>query len=169
MQEKPVLFGDIDGAISLWDLESNARPDGALHNVDGIVLFLSSAARNHLLARGAVSSAGAAAARSPPTAHALALPGPLPFLPFERNVRGHAAHAARPIASGGCAGARADVYGGAPRGNARGVHSEDETRYDPDEDPDTDAATTPDEVEQDSQRDQAEGSEEQVGGDHGTG
>jgi hypothetical protein len=39
------------------------------------------------------------------------------------------------------------------------VHFETEQQYDPDEDPDTESATTPEEVEHDSERDQAEGDE----------
>ena len=43
--------------------------------------------------------------------------------------------------------------------NALDVH-DTERDYDPNEDPDTDAATTPEEVEEDSDRDQAEGGRE---------
>ena len=50
MQAKPVLFVDIDGVISLWGFDSNARPEGAFHNVDGAMHFLSADAGIHLLA-----------------------------------------------------------------------------------------------------------------------
>ena len=50
MREKPVLFVDIDGVISLCGSDSNARPAGAFHNVDGVMHFLSSDAANPLLA-----------------------------------------------------------------------------------------------------------------------
>jgi hypothetical protein len=39
------------------------------------------------------------------------------------------------------------------------VHPETEQQYDADEDPDTETATTPEEVGRDSERDQAEGDE----------
>ena len=32
-----MLFVDIDGVISLWGSESNTRPAGALHNLDGVM------------------------------------------------------------------------------------------------------------------------------------
>ena len=47
--DKPVLFVDIDGVISLWDLDSYGCPPGALHNVDAVIHFLSSDTGNHLL------------------------------------------------------------------------------------------------------------------------
>jgi hypothetical protein len=50
MQVKPVLFVDIDGVISLWNFDSDGRPDGAFHNVDGVMHFLSADAGIHLLA-----------------------------------------------------------------------------------------------------------------------
>ncbi len=68
MQDKPLLFVDIDGVISLWGFDSNARPAGAFHNVDGVIHFLSSDAGIHLLAlaAGASTSSGAAAGRRRP-------------------------------------------------------------------------------------------------------
>jgi len=42
MQDKPLLFVDIDGVISLWAFDSNARPAGAFQNMDGVIPFLSS-------------------------------------------------------------------------------------------------------------------------------
>lgn len=51
MQDKPLLFVDIDGVISLWGFDSNARPAGAFHNVAGVAHFLSADTGIHLLAR----------------------------------------------------------------------------------------------------------------------
>ena len=42
------------------------------------------------------------------------------------------------------------------------MHSDFERQYDPDEDPDTDAATTPDDLEGDTEQEQAEGSDAEV-------
>jgi hypothetical protein len=50
MQANPLLFVDIDGVISLWGFDTNARPDGVFHNVDGVMHCLSAGAGNHLLA-----------------------------------------------------------------------------------------------------------------------
>lgn len=49
IRDKPLLFIDIDGVISLWGFDPNSRPDGAFHPVEGIVHFLSAAAARHLL------------------------------------------------------------------------------------------------------------------------
>ena len=46
--DKPVLLVDVDGVISLWGWDSDERPDGAWHNVEGIGHFLSSTAAQHL-------------------------------------------------------------------------------------------------------------------------
>ncbi len=48
LQDKPLLFVDIDGVISLWGFALDTRPAGAFHDVDGIMHFLSDAARGHL-------------------------------------------------------------------------------------------------------------------------
>ena len=39
---------DIDGVISLWGFQSDERPEGQWHNVEGIGHFLSSSAAAHL-------------------------------------------------------------------------------------------------------------------------
>ena len=49
MQEKPVLYVDVDGVISLWGFELDNRPPGSFAAVDGIPHFLSAAAGAHLL------------------------------------------------------------------------------------------------------------------------
>jgi hypothetical protein len=89
MQDKPLLFVDIDGVISLWGFDSNARPAGAFHNVDGIIHFLSSDAGIHLLALAEhfalVWCSGWEEKAEEHLPHALALPGGLPFLTFARN------------------------------------------------------------------------------------
>lgn len=94
MQEHPVLFVDIDGVISLWGFDMNVRPEGAFHNVDGVMHFLSSGAGNHLLALSdrfeLVWCSGWEEKANDHLPHALALPGELPFLSFDRNPgRGH--------------------------------------------------------------------------------
>ncbi|MEA2194706.1 MAG: hypothetical protein QOG42_1140 [Solirubrobacteraceae bacterium] len=89
MQDKPLLFVDIDGVISLWGFDSYARPAGAFHNVDGVIHFLSSDAGTHLLALAEeydlVWCSGWEEKAEEHLPHALALPGGLPFLSFPRN------------------------------------------------------------------------------------
>ena len=92
--EKPVLFVDIDGVISLWGWESNARPAGAFHNVDGVMHFLSSDAGNHLLGLRhrfeLVWCSGWEEKADDHLPYALSLPAGLPFLSFGRDpARGH--------------------------------------------------------------------------------
>ncbi len=53
MQEKPLLFVDIDGVVSLWGFDMDVCPIvGAWHSIDGISHFLSSRAAAHLQALG---------------------------------------------------------------------------------------------------------------------
>jgi len=89
MQAKPVLFVDIDGVVSLWGFDSNARPAGAFHNVDGVTHFLSSAAGMHLLDLHErfelVWCSGWEEKAEEYLPRVLALPRGLPFLTFARN------------------------------------------------------------------------------------
>jgi HAD domain in Swiss Army Knife RNA repair proteins len=94
MQANPVLFVDIDGVISLWGFEYNAYPEGAFHNVDGVMHFLSRGAGNHLLALSErfelVWASGWEDRANDHLLHVLGLPRELPFLSFDRNPgRGH--------------------------------------------------------------------------------
>ncbi len=89
MREKPVLFVDIDGVISLWGFDSDERPAGAFHNVDGVMHFLSSDAGRHLLGLHdrfeLVWCSGWEEQADEHLPHALSLPGGLPFLSFEQD------------------------------------------------------------------------------------
>jgi hypothetical protein len=94
MQDKPLLFIDIDGVISLWGFDTNVRPAGAFHNVDGVMHFLSSDAGNHLLGLRdrfeLVWCSGWEEKADDHLPYALSLPAGMPFLSFERNPgRGH--------------------------------------------------------------------------------
>ncbi|HEX8157981.1 MAG TPA: HAD domain-containing protein [Solirubrobacteraceae bacterium] len=94
MRDKPLLFVDIDGVISLWGWESNVCPAGAFHDVDGIMHFLSGVAGNHLLALmpsfDLVWCSGWEEKANDHLPRSLGLPGELPFLSFDRNPgRGH--------------------------------------------------------------------------------
>lgn len=92
LRHKPLLFVDIDGVISLWGFDSNDRPAGAFHNVDGVIHFLSSGAGIHLLALAdgfeLVWCSGWEEKADEHLPHLLGLPAALPFLRFPRAERG---------------------------------------------------------------------------------
>ena len=94
-QDKPLLFVDIDGVISLWGFTSNDRPAGAFHNVDGIMHFLSHAARIHLHALASafelVWCSGWEERANEYLPGALGVHA-LPFLSFERTPSPEGAH-----------------------------------------------------------------------------
>jgi hypothetical protein len=95
MQEDPVLFVDIDGVISLSGLDTDARPEGVIHNVDGVLHVLSAGAGNHLLALSErfelVWASGWEDKANEHLPYALALPRELPFLSFDHTPdAGHA-------------------------------------------------------------------------------
>jgi hypothetical protein len=47
--DKPLLFVDIDGVISLFGFQADRRPAGIWLNVDGVVHLISATASEHLL------------------------------------------------------------------------------------------------------------------------
>jgi hypothetical protein len=89
MEDKPMLFVDVDGVISLWGFDSDRRPPGAFHAVDGVVHFLSEDAGKHLQALGdrfdLVWCTGWEEKANEHLVVALGLPGPLPFLELDRH------------------------------------------------------------------------------------
>lgn len=89
MLDKPLLFVDIDGVISLWGFASDSRPAGAFHDVDGVIHFLSADAGISLLALAGgfdlVWCSGWEEKADEHLPHALALPAGLPFLSFSRD------------------------------------------------------------------------------------
>ncbi len=115
MQEKPLLYVDVDGVISLWGFPPDERPPGAFAVVDGIPHFLSQEAGGHLLALAErfelVWCTGWEEKANEHLLRPLGLAGPLPYLSFDehrgpgRTTPGHGklgaleAHAgARPLA-----------------------------------------------------------------------
>jgi hypothetical protein len=93
--DRPLLLVDVDGVISLWGFERSAAPAGAFLTVDGMLHFLSATAGAHLLRLAEtfelVWCTGWEERANEYLPSALGLPGPLPFLSFDRNPgRGHA-------------------------------------------------------------------------------
>jgi hypothetical protein len=84
--DKPLLFVDIDGVISLFGFPAAERPAGTWLNVDGVPHLISAAASGHLLslrrAFDLVWCSGWEDKADEHLVHALALPDRLPFLTF---------------------------------------------------------------------------------------
>jgi HAD domain in Swiss Army Knife RNA repair proteins len=86
---------DIDGVISLFSFDLGASPEGRFHSIDGIPHFLSARAASHLLDLWTtfelVWASGWEEKANEHLPHLLGLPGPLPYLSFERSPgRGNA-------------------------------------------------------------------------------
>jgi hypothetical protein len=106
-REKPVLFVDIDGVLSLFGFASNAVPPRCIwHQVDGIIHLLSHDAADHLLGLASayeiVWCSGWEDRANDHLPHLLGL-GPYPHLELgRRTATGPGAEAGRePAASGG--------------------------------------------------------------------
>jgi hypothetical protein len=88
--EKPLLLVDVDGVISLFGFEPDRRPAGTFQLVDGIGHLLSLTAGDHLRelagAFELVWCTGWEEKANDYLPRALGLPGPLPYLSFDRNV-----------------------------------------------------------------------------------
>jgi hypothetical protein len=84
--EKPLLFVDIDGVLSLFGFASDSRPQGTWLNVDGIVHLISGTASDHLHQLAAtfdlVWCSGWEEKANEHLVASLMLPAPLPFLRF---------------------------------------------------------------------------------------
>jgi hypothetical protein len=84
--DKPLLFVDIDGVISLFGFAHDACPPGSWLNVDGVPHLISATASGHLLTLARsfdlVWCSGWEEKADDHLVHALALPARLPFLTF---------------------------------------------------------------------------------------
>jgi hypothetical protein len=87
---KPVLLIDVDGVISLWGFDVAGRPEGTFASVDGVPHFLSAEAGRHLHdladAFELVWCTGWEEKANEYLPSLLGLPGPLPYLSFDRHV-----------------------------------------------------------------------------------
>ena len=84
--DKPLLFVDIDGVISLFGFPSGSRPAGTWLNVDGVLHLISATASEHLLRLARtfelVWCSGWEDKADEHLVHVLALPARPPFLTF---------------------------------------------------------------------------------------
>jgi hypothetical protein len=95
-RRRPLLMVDVDGVISLFGFDPGSVPPGRYVNVDGIVHLLSATAGGHLreLAR-EYELAWCTGWEEKANEHlprALNLPGPLPWLRFDRVAKAADAH-----------------------------------------------------------------------------
>jgi hypothetical protein len=90
--DKPLLFVDIDGVISLFGFPSDECPDGTWLCVDGVPHLISATASRHLLALARsfelVWCSGWEEKADEHLVHALALPDRPPFLTFSEPPGG---------------------------------------------------------------------------------
>ena len=95
-EEKPLLLVDIDGVISLFGFDHRQPPEGSFHSIDGILHFLSAKAAAHLLGLWDVFElvwcSGWEEKANEYLPSILGLPGPLPYLSFDRAVGRSNAH-----------------------------------------------------------------------------
>jgi hypothetical protein len=107
VREKPLLFIDVDGVISLFgfregyglaagDAPFSQCPPGRLHAINGVMHYISSDCGDrlmHLAERyDLVWATGWEEAANDYLPHLLGLPGELPYLTFDGRVAGGAAH-----------------------------------------------------------------------------
>ena len=95
-QPLPLLLVDVDGVISLWGWNGHQPPPGAWALVDGVPHFLSRESADRLVGLADVCEAwwctGWEERANEHLPHLVGL-GPLPFLSFDRVLRGAASHA----------------------------------------------------------------------------
>jgi Swiss Army Knife RNA repair-like protein len=88
--DKPLLFVDIDGVLSIFGFASENHPAGTWLNVDGIVHLISATGSQHLHRLAAtyhlVWCSGWEEKANEHLVQALGLPGPLPFLTFAAHA-----------------------------------------------------------------------------------
>jgi hypothetical protein len=94
---RPLLLVDVDGVVSLFGFPPQAPPEGAMHWIDGIPHFLSTAAARHLRTLAAdfelVWCSGWEERANEYLPHLLGLPRGLPFLRFGRDAGATASEA----------------------------------------------------------------------------
>lgn len=91
-RSQPLLLVDIDGVISLFGFDTQRRPAGSFHWIDGIPHFLSATAAGHLLRLAEefelMWCSGWEERAEEYLPHLLGVPSGLAHLSFERDVGG---------------------------------------------------------------------------------
>ena len=105
--QKPLLFLDVDGVISLFgfregyglaagDAPFEGSPPGRLHSINGVMHYISTGCAAHLERLGSryelIWATGWEETANEYLPHLLGLPGHLPHLSFDGGVRAGAAH-----------------------------------------------------------------------------
>lgn len=102
---KPLLMLDIDGVISLFGFSLADPPPGRFHSIEGVPHYLSAAIAPQLTRLAGsfelVWASGWEDRANDHLPHLLGLPGPLPFLSFERSG---ASSLSGPRSNGSCPG-----------------------------------------------------------------
>jgi HAD domain in Swiss Army Knife RNA repair proteins len=93
---RPILFLDVDGVISLFGFPSGGHPPGAFHSIDGIIHLIGERAADLLARLGErfelVWATGWEEKANEYLPHLLGLPGELPVLTFDGRARFGSAH-----------------------------------------------------------------------------
>src|SRR3954469_1234147 len=95
-EERPILFLDVDGVISLFGFHSSGPPPGTFHSIDGIIHCIGADAAAHLRRLAdtyeLVWATGWEEKANEYLVHILELPGDLPFLTFDGRAVFGSAH-----------------------------------------------------------------------------
>jgi hypothetical protein len=95
-KQKPILFLDVDGVISLFGFDPDAGPPGGFHWVNGVLHFISQGCGERILRLPSryelVWATGWEDTANDYLPHLLGLPGPLPVVSFARPPRFGTAH-----------------------------------------------------------------------------
>ena len=96
MEQRPILFLDVDGVISLFGFPSGSRPPGAFHSIDGIIHCIGDRAGDLLARLGErfelVWATGWEEKANEYLPHLLGLPADLPVLTFDGRAVFGSAH-----------------------------------------------------------------------------
>ena len=96
MEQRPILFLDVDGVISLFGFPSGGQPPGAFHSIDGIIHCIGDRAGDLLARLGErfelVWATGWEEKANEYLPHLLGLPADLPVLTFDGRAVFGSAH-----------------------------------------------------------------------------
>jgi hypothetical protein len=95
-REKPILFLDVDGVISLFGFDDRSEPPGSYHSVNGILHCISHGAAERIRRLGErfelVWATGWEETANEHLPYLLAMPAELPYLTFDEPAQYGTAH-----------------------------------------------------------------------------